>query len=336
MYGEAFDEIVQFHLYGQWQADSQPVTVAENSAGLYLDYPIGVRPRGFDSWRFPGQFVTGASAGAPPDDFSDGQRWGFQPLHPWRISDERFQYLRASLRWQMRHGSVLRFDHIMGLHRMYFIPDGFPMDQGTYVEHPAEELYTVLSMESHRHQTMLIGEDLGTVPPHVPKAMKNHGIAGMFVDQFALRNTAQQLPVPDAGSLASVGTHDTPPFARWWRGVDIEDRQALGLIDPARSGEERHIRQGAISRVGSWTGADGPATAHQALIDSLGASSAALVLTNLEDLWLQEEPQSVPGTSQELPNWRRQSALSLADICSSDEVRSALLRLTRSRREAAE
>ena len=236
----------------------------------------------------------------------------------------------------MRHGSVLRFDHIMGLHRMYFIPDGFPMDQGTYVEYPAEELYAVLSMESHRHQTMLIGGDLGTVPPYVPKAMKNHGIGNMFVDQFALRNTARQLPVPDVGSLASVGTHDTPPFARWWRGVDIEDRQALGLIDPARSDKARHIRQGAISRVGSWTGADGPAPVHQALIDSLGASSAALVLANLEDLWLEEEPQTVPGTSQDLPNWPRQSALGLEEIRSSDEVRSALLRLTRSRREAAE
>ena len=73
LYGEAFDEIVQFQLYGQWQADSQLATVAERSAGLYLDYPIGVHPRGFDSWRFPGQFVTGASAGATPDDFSDGQ-----------------------------------------------------------------------------------------------------------------------------------------------------------------------------------------------------------------------------------------------------------------------
>ena len=118
------------------------------STELYVDYPIGVHPRGFDSWRFPHQFVTGASAGTPPDDFSDGQRWGFQPLHPRNIRDEGFAYLRASLRCQMLHASVLRFDHIMGLHRMYFIPDGFPMDQGTYVEYPAEELYAVLSLES--------------------------------------------------------------------------------------------------------------------------------------------------------------------------------------------
>ena len=151
------------------------------SAELYLDYPIGVHPRGFDSWRFSDQFVTGASVGVPPDNFSDGQRWGFQPLRPRNIRDEGFAYLRGSLRWQMRHASVLRFDHIMGLHRMYFIPDGFPMDQGTYVEYPAEELYAVLSLESHRHWTILIGEDLGNVPPCVPEAMIEHGIGDMFV-----------------------------------------------------------------------------------------------------------------------------------------------------------
>ena len=150
--------------------------------------------------------MTGASVGAPPDDFSDGQRWGFQPLHPRNIRDEGFAYLRASLRWQMRHASVLRFDHIMGLHRIYFIPDGFPMDQGTYVEYPEEEFYAVLSLESHQHQTMLIGEDLGNVPPRVPEAMKEHGIGGMFVQQFELRNAAEHRPVPYAGSLASIGT----------------------------------------------------------------------------------------------------------------------------------
>ena len=138
----------------------------------------------------------------------------------------------------MRHASVLRFDHIMGLHRIYFIPDGFPMDQGTYVEYPEEELYAVLSLESHQHQTMLIGEDLGNVPPRVPEAMKEHGIGGMFVQQFELRNAAEHRPVPYAGSLASIGTQDTPPFARWWQGADIEDRQTLGLADPARSSEE--------------------------------------------------------------------------------------------------
>ena len=236
LYGEAFNELAQFHVYGQWQADIQLATVAERSAGLYLDYPIGVHARGFDSWRFPDQFVTGASAGAPPDDFSDGQHWGFQALKPRSIRDRAFEYLRASLSWQMRHASVLRFDHIMGLHRMYYIPDGFPMDQGAYVEYPAEELYAVLSLESHRHKTMLIGEDLGTVPTHIPKAMKEHGVGGMFVSEFELRNTEKRLPIPVKGPLASIGTHDTAPFARWWRGMDIDDQPGFGAH---QSGAER-------------------------------------------------------------------------------------------------
>ena len=161
--------------------------------------------------------------------------------------------------------------------------------------------------------------------------MKEHGIGGMLAQQFELRNAAHHLPVAYADSLASTGTHDTPPFARWWQGADIVDRQQLGLVDPARSSEERQLRRGVISRLSSWTGVDSPAHAHQALMDSLGASPAALALVNLEDLWLKEEPHNVPGTSEERPNWRHHSALGLKEIRSNDEVQSALLRLARSR-----
>ena len=112
--------------------------------------------------------------------------------------------------------------------------------------------------------------------------------------------------------------------------------QDLGLINPERSDEERGIRRNAISFARSLIGSDSPALAHQALVDSLGESPAALVLVNLEDIWLELEPQNVPGTGDEQPNWRRQSSRSLEEIRSSDDVRSMFLRLARSRREAAE
>ena len=122
---------------------------------------------------------------------------------------------------------------------------------------------------------MPIGEDLGNVPPCVAEAMKEHGIGGMFAQQFELRNAAHHLPVAYADSLASTGTHDTPSFARWWQGADIVDRQQLGLVDPARSSEERQLRRGVISRLSSWTGVDSPAHAHQALMVPWGLPGGA-------------------------------------------------------------
>lgn len=327
LHGEQFDELVQFHLFAQWQADRQIANVADLSAGLYLDYPIGVHSDGFDAWRFPDQFVRGVTAGAPPDDFFDGQNWGFQPLHPSGIRRNGYDYLRSTFAHHMQHASVLRVDHVMGLHRIYVIPEGFPSDEGTYLEYPAEELYAVLCMESHRHQAMVIGEDLGTVSRDVPRAMKKHGLGGMFVEQFEMRETARVLPVAPPGSLASLGTHDTPPFARWYAGVDIEDRGDLGLVEPQQRQEEQQRRQKVIAKLNRLTGATSGESLHDALVDSLAQSPASLVLVNLEDLWLEMEPQNIPGTEGVHPNWRRRSELSLEDIDSSERVRTVLSRV---------
>ena len=79
---------------------------------------------------------------------------------------------------------MLRFDHVMGLHRLYWVPRGLPASQGAYVTYPAEEYYAMLSIESHRHQAVIIGENLGTVPAEVNRGLKRHGVAGMFVVQY--------------------------------------------------------------------------------------------------------------------------------------------------------
>jgi 4-alpha-glucanotransferase len=136
------------------------------------------------------------------------------------------------------------------------------------------------------------------------------------------------------GSLASLGTHDTPPLARWWRGVDIDDRGALGMLTGPQSSVERERRRAVVERVRSLTGATGPAEAVQTLTDSIASSPAAYALVNLEDLWLEDEPHNIPGTSRERPNWRRRSARSLESMRADPPTNAALRRVAKLRQES--
>ena len=171
----------QFHAYVQWLAHGQMDELIQRSekhgVKLYLDLPLGVNSDGYDIWRERDSFALGASAGAPPDlFFSKGQDWGFAPLHPRRIRENGYRYVLDFLRFQMHHARLLRIDHVMGLHRLYWVPHGLAARQGTYVNYPAEEWYAIFSLESHRNRTRLVGENLGTVPPAVNESMARHAL----------------------------------------------------------------------------------------------------------------------------------------------------------------
>ena len=232
-----FEEATQrFHLYIQWLAHGQVDELIErgekNGVSLYLDLPLGVNPDGYDVWRERESFALGASAGAPPDlFFSKGQDWGFAPLHPQRIRESGYQYVLKFLRFQMRYARLLRIDHVMGLHRLYWVPRGFAARQGTYVNYPAEELHAIFNLESHRNRTRLVGENLGTVPPMVNQSMERHGLRSMFVVQFEERPEPKAaLGSPAALSVASLNTHDTPTFAAHWRGDDLSGERSAGIV----------------------------------------------------------------------------------------------------------
>jgi 4-alpha-glucanotransferase len=167
---------VRYHMYVQLRIAEQLREVAsaarKTGHGLYLDFPLGVNGGGYDVARYADSFVQGVSAGAPPDSFfTRGQNWGFPPMHPRRIRENGFDYFRAAIRHHVEHAGVLRLDHVMGLHRLYWIPDGLEAKDGVYVEYPAEELYAIVVLESYLHECAIVGEDLGTVPEEVPRAM---------------------------------------------------------------------------------------------------------------------------------------------------------------------
>lgn len=326
--GDYDPDTVRYHLYVQWLAERQMTSVKEraesNGVGLYLDLPLGVHPQGYDVWRDRELFALRASSGAPPDALAaGGQDWGFPPVHPEALRFDGHRYFIASIRKHLRFSRVLRIDHVMQLHRMYWVVGGDARD-GVYVRYPAEELYAVLCLESQRARAVVVGEDLGTVPRRVRRGMRRHGLPGMYVGQFELTDVddGRRLvpkPVP-AGTLASIGTHDMPTFAGWWLGRDIEIRQELGEMSEDDAAAElagrAEMRRKLLAGLGLDDSGPEPAgvdtglaaagPAHTELLRRLGSSEAGLVLATMEDLWLETEPQNVPGTLR-AANWSRQA-----------------------------
>ena len=317
-----------FHLYVQWLAHEQMSEVARHSersgVKLYLDLPLGVHPDGYDVWRERASFALGANAGAPPDlFFSKGQDWGFAPLHPQRIRELGYRYVRAFLQFQMRHAGMLRIDHVMGLHRLYWVPRGVGAGQGTYVNYPAEELHAIFNLESHRNRTLLVGENLGTVPPAVNQSMERHRLRAMYVTQFEERAEPKTaLTAPAALSVSSLDTHDTPTFAAHWRGADLADRVQLGLLSRDEMKSAKKHREQLKSALVKFLNSEGlmknrkPSAREvlRALLSWLRASRSETLLVTMEDLWLETRPQNVPGTSSERPNWRRKARFTLEQI----------------------
>lgn len=317
----------RYHLFAQWlvqeQFDAVLARCRERGVKFYLDLPLGVNPDGYDVWANQALFVNGASVGAPPDAFfTKGQNWGFPPLHPQRIREAGYRYVIDYLRFQMRHTGLLRLDHVMGLHRLWWVPNGASAADGAYVSYRPEEWYAILNLESHRHRTVLIGENLGTVPPAVNRAMQQHGLRTMYVVPFEIRPASKSvLREPPRHCVASLNTHDMPTFAAFWRGLDIRDRRDLGLLTEAEVREETKCRaelrlalkkflQQQIKPRRRLT------SARQVLAELLrflARSEAELVLVNFEDLWLECDPQNTPGTCGERVNWRRKFRVTLDD-----------------------
>jgi 4-alpha-glucanotransferase len=330
------EEDRRYHLWAQWATAEQMRSLAlearRQGPGLYVDLPLGVGGASFDVWREPAIFARGASAGAPPDSlFTKGQNWGFPPLSPERMRERGYGYLISSLRHHLEHAGILRIDHVMQLHRLFWIPQGMGAKDGVYVRYPAEELYAILSLESHRHRAWIVGENLGTVPPEVSEGMDRHGILGMYVLQYELQPGSEgQLREPPAASVASLNTHDMPTFRSFWEGRDADELASLGFYtaEEAQGEKERRraLRQGLTSLLPptpTGTPRDEAETERAVLHDRLAwlaRSPARMVLVNLEDLWQESEPQNVPGTHTERPNWQRKAKLGFEEFSTRPEV----------------
>ncbi len=342
--GDSDEDVYRYHLYVQWQTQRQVAHLAERArqAGVlwYLDLPVGVGGASYDLWRWPESFVPAASVGAPPDPFfSKGQNWGLPPMHPRAIRRRGYAYFIASLRNHLRFARLLRIDHVMGLHRLFWIPPGVDPHHGVYVTYDSEEMFAILCIETHRHRASVVGEDLGTVPAAIDHRMKRHGVTGMYVGtgRVHAKQGRPFEPVPPI-SVASLGTHDTPMFHAWWRGLDIERRLEWGLLDEAGAEQEqrrrlrravaRFLREQGLLKARRAT----PPTVLSAWLAWLGASPAQIVLATLEDLWGETEPQNMPGLIGAVPNWQRKARLHLEELAALPAVTDPLQCLHHARR----
>ncbi len=331
---EVDEASVRYHQYVQWamaeQLQNLTLRTRNRGGGLYLDMPLGVHPDGYDVWRERQVFFADLAAGAPPDPLSAaGQNWGFPGLVPERLRESGYRYLAQAIRHHAQVARALRIDHVMGLHRLFLIPNGMQAKDGVYVQYPSEELYAVLALESTRHQCAIIGEDLGTVPPMVRPALSRHRVQRMYVGQFEVRDEPFRAMVPPpANALASFDTHDTATFIGYFAGADLDDQLQLGGMDAGFAVDERARRQRLRTSLVRYLHQQGylptGATDDQALVQAvhreLAASAASAVLVNIEDLWLESKPQNVPGTVTERPNWQRKARLDLPAIRSTADI----------------
>ena len=327
-----------FREFEQWLAHRQMSELLNNAeaqdVGLYLDLPVGVHPDGYDTWRFRESFVSGAATGAPPDIvFTAGQRWGSPPIHPTAIRRQHYDYARQYLAHHMRAARMLRIDHVMGLHRIFCIPEGAEPSSGAYLRYRPEEWYAILSLESHRHRTVLIGEDLGLVPSEVHRSMSRHGLNRMFVLYYEMDGIAAGArPSVPHDCLAGLNTHDMPTFSAMWQGLDIRQQQRVGILNPADAPDVRRRRRRALKSLldllrsvcPTITAADGLDIVLRCTLGWLGASRARYVVVNVEDLWHETEQQNIPGVGDAYPSWRQRAARTMNELWHSADAAAAL------------
>jgi 4-alpha-glucanotransferase len=315
---------VQFHLWLQWCLDEQLGHVAEVArdagmpVGLVLDLAVGVHPDGADAWALRDVLAREVTGGAPPDAFNQqGQDWSQPPWRPDRLVEAAYAPYRDMLRTVLRHAGALRVDHIVGLFRLWWIPQGHKPVEGTYVRYDHEALIGILALEAQRAGAFIVGEDLGTVEPWARDYLRERGILGTSILWFEKDGEGRPRP-PDAWRelcLATVTTHDLPPTAGYLAGEHVELRERLGLL--TRSFEEEAAVDRAdtaavldqLGRLGLLGENPTERDKVEALHQFLTLTPARLIGVALADAVGDRRTQNQPGTSTQYPNWK----LPLAD-----------------------
>jgi 4-alpha-glucanotransferase len=313
-------ERAAFHSWLQWLADQQLAEaqrVARSAGmpiGLITDLAVGVHPGGADAWAHQDLLVRGMSVGAPPDGFNQrGQDWSQPPFNPCWLAATGGRPFAELLAAAFRHAGGLRVDHVMGLMRLWWIPEGMPPDQGAYVTYDHRLMVDTLAAEAARADAVAIGEDLGTIDSWIRRHLASQHILGTEMAWFAHRRDGQPLPAARwrRWCMATVGTHDVPPVAGFVAGDQVTVRARLGLL-PNPEGE-RNAFELALSRwrdalTGAGLLAPGrEPTAREmtvAMYGYLAQTPSVLIGVALADAVGDRRTQNIPGTTDEYPNWR--------------------------------
>jgi 4-alpha-glucanotransferase len=341
---------VEFHLFCQFlaarsmDATQQAARDAGMGIGLIADLAVGMDPAGSHAWGSPGDLLTGVSVGAPPDHLNrDGQGWGLTTFSPTALARTGYAPFLATLRAALYHAGGVRIDHVLGLRRLWLVPDGARPTQGAYLAMPQDDLLRLIALEAHAAGALVIGEDLGTVPEGFRPAMAARGLLGLRVLAFERDRHGDFVPPADwqPDAVAMTSTHDMPPVAGWWQGGDLDWQARLhGAAEtaPEAPPEARAGRRAEAARL--WQTAtdaglafgpppppDQPQPAVDAAVAYIAATPCALAIVPVEDLLGLAEAPNLPGTTDEHPNWRRRLAVPLPETLARPDVAARLATL---------
>ncbi|WP_342596494.1 4-alpha-glucanotransferase [Salinicola lusitanus] len=354
-FAEQHREAITFAVFLQWLVAAGLERVQQNArragmaVGLIADLAVGVDPAGSQAWSDPAELHRSLSVGSPPDAFNaHGQNWGVAAFSPEGLVDSGYRGFLAMLRASLAHAGGLRIDHVLGLSRLWLVPEGESSQQGAYLRYPLDDLLRLVSLESWRHRAIVIGEDLGTVEDGLRDTLADRGVLGMSVMWFEREGDAF-LPAGSwrEGTMATTSTHDLPTVAGWWLENDLQWRDRLGLLAEDETlaelrqarGEERR-RLATVCGLGVDTDTSQPlgsgAVEVNDVIDAALAHVARtptpLALFPLEDLLGLLEQANLPGTLDEHPNWRRRLPVPAPQALETRAVRQRLTRIDRIRR----
>ncbi|QVQ28125.1 4-alpha-glucanotransferase [Achromobacter deleyi] len=325
---------VDFHQFAQWLASENLAAAhaagraAGMRVGLLADLAVGDSPDGSHAWSRQADLMPRISIGAPPDIYNPlGQNWGLTAFSPRALHANGYAAFIDMLRASLAHTGGLRIDHILGMARLWLVPDGASPGEGAYLRYPLETLLALTALEAWRHRACAIGENLGTVPEGFDQRLKDNGLLGMNVLWF-MRQAPDARPGPDAPAgftnpaewpaeaVAMTTTHDLPTLRGWWAERDIDWRVRLNLLGVDE--DENSLRQGRAIDRGLLTQAldDASETPSKeaplpALLRFVSSCLCPLLLVPMEDVAGVLDQPNLPGTIDTHPNWRQRLPLSI-------------------------
>jgi 4-alpha-glucanotransferase len=320
-FAEEHADEIDFHRWLQWQLDDQ-LTVAQAHAlttgmalGIMHDLAVGVHPNGADAWALQDVLALGVSTGAPPDAFNQhGQDWSQPPWRPDALAEQEYRPFRSMVNAVLRHSGGVRIDHVMGLFRLWWIPQGAKPTEGTYVHYDHDAMVGILALEARRAGALVVGEDLGTVEPWVRDYLRDRGVFGTSILWFEMDHGGDGGPLPAERwreyCLSSVTTHDLPSTAGYLAGEHVRLRDRLGLLtrpfdeELAADRAEQEAWLTELRRAGLLGDDPDVDDTVLALHRFLGRTPSKLLALSLSDAVGDRRTQNQPGTCDEYPNWR--------------------------------
>lgn len=313
---------VGFHRWLQWVAQEQ-LTAAQHRAvsagmrvGIVNDLAVGVDTRSAEVWADRAHYAAGISIGAPPDAYNSlGQGWGLAAWRPDRLAESGYRPFRDLVRSILRSSGGIRVDHVMGLFRLWWIPEGAGPTGGTYVHYDHDAMIGILLLEASRADALVVGEDLGTVEPWVREYLAERGVLGTSVAWFERDDAGAPLPAQMYRELcmASVTTHDLAPTEGYLSGAHLVVRDRLGLLQQPLAREQAELAadlnrwRELLRRAGQLRAGEGEDATEDAILALhrfLRASPARVLCAALTDAVGDRRMQNQPGTVDEYPNWR--------------------------------